>query len=166
MSDQPHWLPSLMKREAYGRDASAYLDALYERFAEDFVRSKPSFQGQQLALKRHPLSEGREATFWHMISEGRDESNRTIDAERSERIPWARAVIENADDPRVLVWENMRGSERRICLWLEEHEYVVILADRGGYLLPWTAYTVTQPHRKRKFRKEYEEWLRSQAGKS
>lgn len=166
MSDQPDWLPSLMRLEAYGGDTSAYLDALYERFAEDFVRSKPRFRGQELALKRHPVSQGREATFWHMVSEGKEELNRTIDSERCERIAWARAVIENADDPRVLVWENMRGKERRICLWLEEQEYVVILADRRGYLLPWTAYTVTQPHRKRKFRKEYEKWQRSQAGKS
>ncbi len=101
-----------------------------------------------------------------MISEGGDESNRTLDSDWCERIAWAKAIIENADDPRVLVWENTRGSERRICLWLEEREYVVILADRRGYLLPWTAYTVTQPHRKRKFRKEYEEWMRSQAGNS
>ncbi len=166
MSDRPDWLPSLIEPDAYGEGTKSYMDALYERFAEDFVRSKPCFRGQRLALKRHPLSEGREATFWHMISEGNDESGRIVDADRCKRIAWARAVIENADDPRVLVWENMRGSERRICLWLEEHEYAVILADRRGYLLPWTAYTVTRPHRKRKFRKEYEEWWRSQAGKS
>ena len=166
MSDQPDWLPSLITLEVYDGDTTAYLDALYERFAEDFVQSKPCFRGQQLALKRHPLSEGREATFWHMISEGSDESNRTLDSDRCERIGWARAVIENADDPRVLVWENMRGSQRRVCLWLKEQEYVVILADRRGYLLPWTAYTVTEPHRKRKFRKEYEEWMQFQAGNS
>ncbi len=166
MSDRPDWLPSLIELDEYGGDTTAYLDALYERFAEDFVQSKPCFRGQRLSLKRHPLSEGREATFWHMISEGGDESNRTLDSDWCERIAWAKAIIENADDPRVLVWENTRGSERRICLWLEEREYVVILADRRGYLLPWTAYTVTQPHRKRKFRKEYEEWMRSQAGNS
>ncbi len=166
MSDWPDWLPSLIKLEAYGGDNAAYLDALYERFAEDFVHSKPCFRGQQLSLKRHPLSKGREATFWHMISEGSDESNRTLDSDRCERIAWARAVIENANDPRVLVWENKRGKERRICLWLEECEFVVILAARRGYLLPWTAYTVTQAHRTRKFRKEYEQWMRSQARKS
>ena len=166
MSDRPDWLPSLIKLEAHGGDKAAYLDALYEWFAVDFVQSKPSFRGQQLSLKRHPLSEGREATFWHMISQGSDESNRTLDNDRCERIAWVKAIIENADDPRVLVWENKRRLERRVCLWLEEQEYVVILADRRGYLLPWTAYTVTQPHRKRKFRKEYDEWMRSQAEKS
>ena len=165
MSDRPEWLPSLIKLEAHGGDKASYLDAVYERFAEDFVQRKPFFRGQQLSLKRHPLSEGREATFWHMISEGSDELNRTLDSDRCERIAWVRAVIENANDPRVLVWENKRGKERRICLWLEEWEYVVILADRRGYILPWTAYTVTQPHRKRKFRKEFEQCRRSQAEK-
>ncbi len=166
MSDQPDWLPPLIKPEAYGGDKTAYLDALYERFAEDFVQSKPSFRGQRLSQKKHPLTEGREATFWHMISAGSGESSRTLDSDRCERIAWVRAVIENESDPRVLVWENKRGKERRICLWLEEQEYVVILADRRGYLLPWTAYTVAEPHRKRKFRKEYEQWLRSRPGKS
>ncbi len=41
MSDRPDWLPSLIELDEYGGDTTAYLDALYERFAEDFVQSKP-----------------------------------------------------------------------------------------------------------------------------
>jgi hypothetical protein len=77
------------------------------------------------------------------------------DLRRCERIAWPRAIIERADDPVVQVWENRRGAEKRICLWLEQEEYLVVLADRGRYVLPWTAYLVTEHHRKRKLSKEY-----------
>jgi len=36
--------------------------------------------------------------------------------------------------------------------------YLVILADRGDYILPWTAYLVEQPQRQRKMQREYEEY--------
>lgn len=35
-----------------------------------------------------------------------------------------------------------------------EENYLVILADRGDYILPWTAYLVEQPHRQRKLQSE------------
>jgi len=47
----------------------------------------------------------------------------------SERIHRARPVIENESDVSIKVWENRRGGGRRICLWLESEDYLVILAD-------------------------------------
>ncbi|MDL1974806.1 MAG: hypothetical protein LWX55_08520 [Deltaproteobacteria bacterium] len=58
------------------------------------------------------------------------------------------------------MWRNQRRGEQRICLWFEQESYLVILADRGSYILPWTAYLVEQPHRQRKLQKEYEEYCR------
>jgi hypothetical protein len=46
-------------------------------------------------------------------------------------------------------------------LWLETQEYLVILADREEYILPWTAYVVDRPHQKRKLQKEFEEYQKS-----
>jgi hypothetical protein len=60
----------------------------------------------------------------------------------------------------VKVWRNQRGREERVCLWFEEADYLVILAERGDYILPWTAYLVEQSHRKRKLLKEYEDCRR------
>ena len=48
-----------------------------------------------------------------------------------------------------------------MCLWLVHERYLVILADRGEYILPWTAYLVEQPHRQRKLQREYEEYWKS-----
>ena len=162
MSEPPSWLPPLVRLSDYDNDWERYLEALYEFFEADFIQSKPRFLGQTTRLKRHPRSQGKEATFWHMTSEGRDEATRQPDLARCERIRWPRAVIEHADDVAVKRWETMRGSERRICLWLQAQEYLVVLTVRRGFLLPWTAYTVTKNHRKRKLQREFEEWREQQ----
>jgi len=48
-------------------------------------------------------------------------------------------------------------------LAVEDFSYVVVLADRGTFLLPWTAYCVDREHQRRKLQKEYEE-RRAQKG--
>jgi hypothetical protein len=60
----------------------------------------------------------------------------------------------------IKVWENKKQGERRICLWLEDKEYLVVLAERRGYTLLWTAYPVTEAHRQKKLRREYEDYKR------
>ena len=92
-------------------------------------------------------------------------NNRTPDFRRCERICWPGPIIENDADEAVKVWENQRRGEKRICLWFEQENYLVILADRGKYILPWTAYLVEQPHRQRKLQREYEAYCQSKARK-
>lgn len=150
----------------HGGDWCRYLDALYAWFKQDFIDSKPTFQGRRLGLKRHPMTHGREATFWHIISEGQDEENRIPDFRRCERIRWPKPIIEREADLAIKFWRNRRGREERVCLWLVQENYLVILADRGEYILPWTAYLVEQSHRQRKLQREYEEYWRTQGLKS
>jgi len=64
-------------------------------------------------------------------------------------------VIEHAGEVLIKAWENERRGDMRICLWLENEEYLVILVKRRGYILRWTAYPVTENHRKAKLQKEY-----------
>jgi len=160
MSEAPAWLPPLVLFEG---DWEKYLDALYGYFKQDFIDSRPLFRGRRLGLKKHPLNQGKEATFWHFIQEGPDEDDRVPDLRRCERIRWPRPVIEHSDEPVLKVWANARNGEKRILLWLEKQEYLVVLAERNGYLLPWTAYPVTEEHRKRKLLKEYEDFKNANA---
>jgi hypothetical protein len=160
MTDGSDWLPPLVLFSDYGGDWGAYLDAIYAWFKQDFIDSKPVFQGRRLGLKSHPLTHGKEATFWHMIQEGEVEEDRTPDFRRCERIRWPRPIIEHPHDPAIKIWRNQRRNEERVCLWFVREDYLVILADRGDYILPWTAYLVEQPHRQRKLQKEYEEYCR------
>lgn len=162
----PPWLPPLICLSDFGGDWRRYEDAVYEAFCRDFVRSQITYGGLPLRLKRHPVVAGKEATFWHFTSEGQVEEQRVPDLRRCERIAWPKPIIEQAgNDAAITVWENeRRRGERRACLWLEEEDYLVVLALREGYVLPWTAYLVLEAHGKRKLRKEYEAYKRSLKG--
>ena len=146
--------------EDYENDWHQYLEAIYQYFCQDFVASKPSFKDKRFALKRHPMVEGKEATFWHIISEGEVENERLPDLRRCERIRWPRAIITAHDTKFVKCWKNSRKGDERVILALEDFSYVVILADRGDYILLWTAYCVEQEHKRKKLRREYEEYIR------
>jgi hypothetical protein len=102
------------------------------------------------------MEQGKEATFWHLTSTGTGEASRLPDLRRCERIRWPRPVIDKSTDHPVSVWANKRGGEDRICLWIRGDNYLVVLARRKGYLLPWTAYCVEQEHTRRKLEREFE----------
>jgi len=166
MNEDAHWLPPLVLFGDHGGEWNRYLEAVYAWFKQDFIDSKPVFQGRRLGLKRHPLTDGKEATFWHMTSEGQDEENRLPDLRRCERIRWPKQVIENAGDPKIKWWVSVKRHEDRIHIWLEEEDYVVVLADRRGFLLPWTAFVITREHTRIKMRKEYDTYWKTRGTKS
>ncbi len=159
MNSNCDWLPPLMLMQDYQNDWDQYLEAIYQCFYQDFVASKPYFEDRRFGLKRHPILKGKEATFWHIISEGEVESERVPDFRRCERIRWPRAVIEASKYRLTKCWKTARKGEQRIVIALEDFSYVVILADRNEYILLWTAYCVEQEHRRRKLRREYEEYM-------
>lgn len=152
----PVWLPELILMEDYSGNWQAFFDAIYQTFCEDFVDDKPSFRGQRLGLKRHPEYDGKSATFWHMISDGKVEDDREPDIRRCERIGWPRPSIENEASDDIKVWSEKKGSDCRILLWNEAACYLVVLNKRKDYILPWTAYTVEYNNQKRKLNKRWE----------
>ncbi len=157
MANLPEWLPPLVLLSDCAGDWPQYLAKLYTFFKRDFVESTPSFQGRRIGLKRLPFVQSKEATFWHLISEGSEEDDRLPEMRRCERVRWPRPIIERDPNTEIKVWRNRRHGETRICLWVEDAEYLVVLAERREHILLWTAYPVKEPHRKRKLRKEYEE---------
>lgn len=167
MSDA--WLPTLLLLKDSNGDWKAYLERLHQQFLQDFVNSKPSWPNKPVRLKRHPEYEGKSATFWHMISEGSDEQNRTPDFRRCERIAWPRPMMDEFDQSspdstkhRILWWCETRRGEVRYTLALDDFSYVVIVADRGEYVLPWTAFPIEYEHEKRKKRKAWRAYWDSQ----
>ncbi|HRD73187.1 MAG: hypothetical protein E6Q27_08955 [Aeromicrobium sp.] len=159
------WLPGLLLLEDYGGDWTRYVEALHQRFLTDFVASKPGWRGKDVRLKRHPEYDGKSATFWHMISEGATEADRTPDMRRCERIAWPRPIMDEHDGAapgktacRVLWWTEMRGTETRFHLAPDDFSYVVVVADRGDFVLPWTAYYVEFAYRREKLRKKWRDF--------
>ena len=164
MAKQCNVLPRLVELQDFSGDYFSFEDAVYQGFRDDFISAKPIFQGKELGLKRLPLFKNKEATFWHIVGEGPNEASKLPNLRRYERIKWPKYIIDNCTTtcPDIKIWENVRKGEGRFCIWCEEREFLIILADRGSYVLFWTAYPVTEDHTIRKLRKEYDEYIKNQ----
>lgn len=149
----PSWLPEILP---FRGDWSAYVEEIYQAFRAGFFIERVYFRGRRVSVRSEPRDQGKEAGFWHAISEGKEEINRTPDLRRCERVRWIRALIECPDKERVRVWEEMRGSDRRVHIALPDFSYLVVLADRGRYVLFITAFCVEHKHQRRKRRKAWE----------
>ncbi len=97
-------LPDLIELSDFGGDWNSYFDAVYEVFRNDFIYSSVEFRGVKLGLKRHPLIDDKEYTFYHFTTSGSIETDRIADISRCERIPWAKPTIENCDSWALKVW--------------------------------------------------------------
>ena len=159
----PDWLPELLDFD--WNEYQQSLDRAYAVFERDFGRahSRPDFRGKQMGLKRHPEFDGKSATFWHFVTEGDVEAERSPNRERIERIAWPKAMLleANSENPRVLVWSSKRGRSTRWLVALADFSYVVVVDEREEFVLPWTAYVVEHGHRREKLRREYSEWQRA-----
>lgn len=161
MSEDYYDLPELITLSEYDGNFNLYLEAIYELFKKDFIEKHPVFQGTRVGLKKHPQREGKEATFWHMISEGEDEPTRVPDLFRMERIKWPAALINDSEHPYLKVWENKRGSKTNVLIFHEQKAYLVVLRKGADYLIPWTAYLITYRNRKERLLKEYAAYIKS-----
>lgn len=149
-------LPEIITLWQYRGDIHTYMEVIYQVFVDDFVKNRPVFEGRRLGLKKHPLIEGKEYTFYHFTHEGNNEENRRPDLRRMERIPWPAPLINNSRHKYLKVWRNQRGMHERILIFHEKEEYLVVLEDRGDYILPWTAYQVIYKNKVRRLLNEYE----------
>lgn len=154
-------LPNLIELDEFNGDFFKYLEAVYECFKRDFIINSPIFRGVRLRLKKYPLFQEKEATFWHMTSKGEDEANREPDLRRMERISWPAAMINKSEHPYLKVWENTRANKTNILIFHEEENYLVVLRKAKDYILPWTAYLIEYKSRKEKLLKEYEVYIKS-----
>lgn len=159
---KPNWLPDLVLFEYCSCDWDVYVEVIYDIFRRDFIESYNYLNGERISIKREPFEKGKEATFWHLISEDSEESGkedeRIPNFRRCERIGWPMPIIKNySDDPRIKYWKNEKNGERNILFWFND-EYLVVLAERSTYLLFKTAYPIEYNNRKRRLQKEYESY--------
>lgn len=151
------WLPVLVLFSDYGGDWEEYVEAIYIFFRQDFCDSSPSYPGKRFAIRRLPVEKGKEAAFWHLISEGTCESDRIVDFRRCERIRWPRPIIEAlSKDGLVKCWKSRRAGHKRILVGLLDFSYIVVLEDHGKYVLLITGYCVEKYHRQLKLKREFE----------
>jgi hypothetical protein len=147
-------LPDKVLRFGYPDDVS-FIAVCYAYFRADFVDGAPQFRNVRMGLKRLPIRDGKEATFYHMTTTGSDEANRTLDVDRCERIRWPRPIIENETDKDLRVWTERKRGENRIHLWHHAKDYVVVISERNGYFVPWTAFYVNYSNYRAKLERRW-----------
>lgn len=154
-------LPDLLH---FSGDWHQYVDRLYTVYLNEIVNSGLTFKGLPVKSQYRPPSQGKGFGFWHVISDGNSEEDRIPDFRRCERVGWIAWIIKNAErDSRIRWWENRRGRNIHVVIWIENEEFVVVLAKRKDYYLLKTAYC-PEPHRSRTFRKEWKKFQKSRNG--
>ena len=155
-------LPDLILLEDYSGIFAHYDNAVYAVFANDFIKNRPEFRGKKLGLKKYPVIDGKEYTYYHFTHSGNIETERIPDIRRMERIGFPKPIIDFSDSEKIKVWCNKRGTSERILLLHEEEKYLVVLENRKDYILPWTAYTVENSNRLRRLLAEYQNYIKKQ----
>lgn len=164
------WLPELMPCPDWN-DFASYEEVIYSFFRHDFIESHPLFEEKPVKIRRHPLENNREQTFFHVTSsEYVPGQTRMPDGKRCERIKWIRAFIENYGcDPKlcddcdgIKVWEEPYKSNQRVYLLFEEENYVVIIERREQYALLITAYYLDYTHTADKLLRKYQTYRKKE----
>jgi hypothetical protein len=156
---QPSWLPDPLRYTDFEGDWEKFLATVYQIFERDFKHSRPRYEGQTVVHDTR-IEDGKEAGFWHMTCRYEPLTKaREMDLRRCERIPWPRPMIEHPADEALSVWKAERkkpGSPRqiRILIWLENLDYLVVLAERPKVTILVTAYCTDFESHKEKLRKE------------
>ncbi len=158
-------IPELICLDTYNGNYFEYEAAVYSQYEETYENKKFYYNGKPIYQKKIPLFKQKSCTFWHIISSGNKEDNRTPDLRRYERIRWPGFILEHCISKcnNILVWENKRGGKTRTLLWCKDINYLVVLDKRKGYYLFWTAYPLTYKNMERKLQKEYEEYSKKDA---
>ena len=84
-----------------------------------------------------------------------------------DRIPWPRPMIEHSTDKSLSVWKSERKKpsrprQTRVLIWLENLDYIVVLAERPRAMILVTAYCTDIKSHKEKLRKERDEYYKMQ----
>ena len=126
----PDWLPPLV---SVNGEWTSIVIRLYAVFTADFKRKICVFQGCGVDWDRRVQpGDSYEEGFWHLITKKDERTNdRLLDPRRAERLPWCSPTIHHGTHSAVKTWEYLEsGNRRRVYLWLEEWDYVVILEKR------------------------------------
>jgi hypothetical protein len=157
MNSYPEWLPPLVPFSDYC-NWELYVNALYEFYLDDFVRSGFIVNDRQVRFRREPQYKGKDKNFWHIL--GDDKSGPEAELRRYERIRWPKPIVINRYDDKVSIkiWSESdhRGAvgKLRHHIWFSD-EYLVVIEEREKYYLFITAYPTNWEHSRQKLEQRY-----------
>lgn len=159
-------LPSLVLFEDYKNDYELYIDKVYSHFQTDFLYSYPIFRydPSEIHINSRPYEKDKEFTFWHIVSEGKTEEERTINIRRCERICFPKFLIENYDSVCCKIWEKdvlaKKSREKRIHISNEDFSFIIVLSklNKSSPIFKRTlitAFYVEREYQRKKYESDY-----------
>ena len=150
-------MPGKLEASLFHGNLNLYKEALYKIFKRDFIDNTLYYNGKKVDIIHEKFHEGKERSFWHIISEGDKDIDRTPISRRAEVLPWAKPLIE--EDGTCIQYKQWvkyhdKTKRNRHYIWCTAIKYMVILEDRGTYFKLITAYPVLDYNVKR-YNKEY-----------
>jgi hypothetical protein len=156
---KPDWLPDMV---SVNSDWNSILVALYAIFTTDFKQGDCRFQGRPVEWDKRVLANDQyEEGFWHLITKTDQRTgDRLFDPRRAERLPWCAPTINHSPHASIKIWEYQEAGNRLSkYVWLENWDYVVILAKRkrpaGDSYYLVTAFHVDGDSTRRNLRRKY-----------
>lgn len=156
-------LPSPLEYSLFGHNWAAYKESLYRIFQKDFLNGVVTFKGKRVDIIHDEFFEGKERSFWHIISEGKEDINRSPNADRCASIPWVKPLIEddgNCMSYRLWTKYHDKTKKDRYYIWCTAVNYLVILEDRGTHYKLITAYNVI-PYKAKQYEKDYNNYIKT-----
>lgn len=134
------------------------MEALYAIFRHDFVDNPAGYRGYGVWFFPEK-DRGKENIFWHLVErEDKATGERFPDFRRSERLPWARPMLDNLGQPEILDWDYEEGDKSiHTYVWLKDFDYLIVMKKYpNGQRRLITAYYVDYENTRRKLQKKYE----------
>lgn len=163
MTEESKWLPPRIEFTDYDGNWFNYLEEVYRIYMQTLVWDRANFQDKIVYTFIHPMRDGKEETFWHIV-EGKDKSKAETNFDRYRCVPWVRPIIDAAKDDKITWWISSRTKKgkrrkiKRLVIALNDFSYKLVLNIRKEKYLLFTAYPIPRKHEQRKLKKEYEEW--------
>lgn len=158
MNRIPDFLPAILKLDGTWEQV---LELIYDVFVKDFKERQTKHCGLKVVYDNRilPNGRGKEEGFWHVISKlDYHTKERLIDFRKSERLPWARPMMESEERVELKVFDYDHGPKDkgiRRYIWLEDFDYVLVLQPRRKIYVWITAYYVDYEGRRKKLAKRY-----------
>jgi hypothetical protein len=157
-------LPEPLRYDDFKGEWGTFLASVYGVFERDFKHYTPRYEGRPVTHDSR-IEDGKEAAFWHIISRNDPRTgNRELNIRRCERITWVRPLIEHPVDQAVSTWRSERKkpnkkSQTRVYRWLEDHDYIVVMAERPRQMVLVTAFCTDIRSEREKLRAERDKYL-------
>lgn len=151
----PGWLPPMFEMSPWSVEL---MESLYALFRRDFIDNPASYYGHSVWF--FPQKDrDKEEIFWHLVEreDPPKSGNRLPDFRRSERLPWARPMLDNLSEPDILHWDYQEGDKDiHTYVWLKELDYLIVMKKyKDGRRRLITAYYLDYEHSRRKLLNKY-----------